>query len=471
MKTIFNLKQNIMKTEMKKLFFACVAVLLTFASCEENSVVPGVEYVLSADPLELEFNASGNSPKTITVTSKNMEWNVGVEESGKDWITIEKNENTVTVNVSNNKSESERCGKIVISSSVNGIEPVIVNVTQKEPVKVTALENIGLVSYYAKDFLFDTNGCDEWLFEMVTPGSEYEVEWITMGKEGYWNFNMRSGKRIYLYLYSSESEDFFNPKISSGSYSACYEIGTMEPNTFLVTDHNNTTESFPRGSYIMDYSNQGAVIDIIDGVVELEYSGSEYHILMNFILGDESEVSYEFTGEMKQSIIGNPPYYSDLKENLVIETKDISQCAITSSVDVTESITQWMIELLGDGLSVDQSGKVSGTGYYTKLVLFSPVTEKENGIPDGTYDVNITDSFYPNEFTALVGMYNPIGNSGCYIDIYDGDNLDFAPISEGKITSECVGDGVYKFVVEGKDDNGHNISISYEGTVKRIDIR
>lgn len=461
-----------MKTEMKKLFFACVAVLLTFASCEEKTVVPEVEYVLSADPLELEFQASGNSPKTITVTSENMEWIVGVEESGKDWITIEKNENTVTVNVSDNKSESERCGKIIINSSVSGIEPVIVNVTQfaKEPVKTTALENIGLVSYYGKDFLFDTNGCDEWLFEMVTPESEYEVEWISMGKEGYWNFNMRSGKRLYLYLYSSVSEDFFNPKISSGSYSACYKVGAMEPNTFLVTDH-NTSESFPRGSYIMDYSNQGAVIDIIDGVVELECSGSEYHILMNFILGDESEVSYEFTGEMKQSILGNPPYYSDLKEDLVMKSEEIAQCAITSSVDVNETITQWMIDLLGEGLSVDQSGKVSGSGCYAHLVLYSPITEKENGIPDGTYDVNITDSFYPSEFTALVGTYNPIGNAGCYIDIYDGDNLDFAPISEGKITSEYVGDGVYKFEVEGKDDNGHNISISYEGAVKRIDVR
>lgn len=447
-------------------------VTLSLFSCKEDDRQP--QYSLSVTPTSLQFLSSGNTAQTITVTSENMTWNASVGQSGTDWITIECSETSITVNVTDNEALEPREGEIIIVPEISDVEPVSVTVVQaaKEAPDAEQLSPEGSITYYAQNFTYSTNGTDEWLINLFTSDSDYELYWADFGKDGYWSYSITNGSLISLYLYNTPAEDFFNADISDGTYTACYDIGTMEPMTMLTSTYYSGTP-WPQGSFIANYSNGSATYsDITDGEVTLEHNGSEYNIYMVLTLSDGSKVAYEFSGKLESCTLGNPPYYSDLTEDLDITNDDIAQCAITASYSNlnNEGITEWVIEFLGEDLNVDDMGAVSGNGYYVAAHLFAP--ESTTGtIPDGEYTINVLDAYSNiDAYSAMIGTYNPImGNSGCYIDIYDGDNLDFAPMSGGTIKVTYLENDNYRFEFNAMDDNNHNITISYEGYVKRAD--
>lgn len=448
-------------------------VAISILSCEKE---PDTQYSLSVSPTSLQFQASGNTEQTLTVTSGEMEWSASVEESGKDWIDIKYDRTSVTVNVKDNGSMEPRQGSVLIVPSISEVMPVSITVSQaaKEAPDAEQLSQEGLITYYAQDFLFSTNGNDEWLLNFFTADSDYELRWENFGKDGYWNYNINNGRVISLYLYTVPSDDFFNPDITDGTYTARYEVGTMESMTFLTSDY-FLGLPWPQGSFITEYksgSQDPSYIDIVDGEVTVEHNGKEYHVYMVLTLGDESKVAYEFSGNMELSILGIPPYYSDLTEDLNIESEEIAQSAITASYANLNNpdLNEWIIEFLGEGLTVDGTGAVSGNGYMIGTHLFAP--NSENGtIPEGEYTINVADAYSDiDAFSAMIGAYNPLmGNSGCYIDIHDGDNLNFAPMSEGTIKVTCIDKDNYRFEFNAMDDNGHKITITYEGYVTKAD--
>lgn len=448
-------------------------VVLSLISCEKEKEQEPL-YSLSANPLSLQFQASGNTAQTITVTSKNMSWSASVNDNGEDWITVEYDKSTIKVSVADNGDMEPRQGSITIIPDITEVEPVSITVEQagKSTPDAIQLSTEGIITYYAQNFIYNTNGNDEWLIQMCTEDSEYEISWVNFGKDGYWSYFINNGRSISLYLYTTPGEDFFNPDITDGTYTACYEVGTMEPMTMLASTYYSGTP-WPQGSVITDYTNgESTYTDILDGTALLEHNGNEYHIYMELTLADESRIAYEFSGEMKPCTLGNPPYYSDLTEDLTIGQEEIAQSAVVSSYANLNNpdITEWKIQFLGEGLTAGEWGTISGNGYFINTHLFAPASETET-IPEGKYDINILDAYsYVEEFTAMIGSYNPVmGNSGCYIDIYDGDNLDFAPMSSGTVNVKYLGEGNYRFEIAAMDDNGHNITFTYEGYVMRAD--
>lgn len=459
---------------MKIKFFLLTSIVTLFLfSCEGNEPESETMYTLSANPTSLQFQAAGNAAQTVAVTAENMSWSASVGESGNDWINIEYNETTVTVNVSDNETLEPRIGTITILPEIENVKPVEISVEQlgKEAPDPIDLTTEGLIFYYGQNFLFPTNNNDEWLIELCTADSEYEISWTNFGKEGYWSHQINNGRLISLYMYCTPSEDFFNPDIEDGTYTACYEVGTMENLTFLTSTY-YLEMPWSQGSYITDYSNGNPeYVDITDGKVVLEHNGDEYRIYMALTLKDGSKVAYNFSGNMRLSTLATPPYYSDLEDDLEIGQDEIAACSLVATYSNYNNpdISEWKLQFTGKDIVVDELGSITGDGYYISTHLFSPASENII-IPDGTYEINVTDSFYDvTEFGAMIGTYDPfMGSSGCYIEMYEGDNLDFAPMSSGTIKTTYLGDDTYRFEFNAMDDNNHSITFTYEGYVNNL---
>lgn len=429
---------------------------------------------LSVSARSLHFQAAGNTAQTVTVTaSGDFTWEASAEGESKEWIVIETSQDMISVNVSDNESGQPRQGTINIVPSADNISPVTIEVSQDAPEAPEAvkLDSEGLITYYAKDFTYSTNGTDEWLINLFTEGSDYEISWFDFGKDGYWNYDMKEGQVISLYLYNSPYSDFFNPVISEGTYTACYEIGKMEPMTMMTSDYYSGTP-WPQGSFISNYKNAEVTsyTDIKDGKVTLSIDGDNYSISAELVTGDGNTAVYEFTGKLSLSILGNPPYYSDLTEDVEIAGTEIERGAIAASYTniADPEVTEWKVQFMGKDITVDELGLVSGTGYFVNVHLLAPASEEET-IPDGEYPISAADSYTDvKAFTALKGTYNPLmGNSGCYMEIYSEDDLAFGPMSDGKITTHYLGEDRYSFTIDAMDDNGHKITFSYEGTLTR----
>lgn len=444
-----------------------LAAMSMIFSCEEPE--QDQAYTLMVNPMSISFEATGNSPIKISVTAEGYEWTAVPDAACKDWITVEYEDDGITVSAADNETLEPRTGSIEIIPEITSIPPVSITVQQAKGVpEAELLSPEGSITYYAQNFIYNTNGTDEWLLQMCTMDSEYEIAWTDFGANGYWSFNIIEGTAISLYLYCEPAEDFYAPEIQDGTYTACYETGTMTPMTFMIS-HDDLGLMFPQGSSISEYTAEGVEYTYItDGSVTLTHNGDEYEVYMLLTLEDGNEVAYEFSGTMPLSILGRPPYYSDLTEDLTIENEDFVQGTITHKIpeiNYTEFVG-WQIEFLAENVEVN--GTVSNCSVNAKL--YAPFSEDDR-IPDGEYEINVTNELMIEEgYTALAGGYDPLmGNSGCHIDIFEGDNINFAPMSSGTVTVTWLGNSEYRFVFDAMDDNGHSITATYEGEVIRAD--
>lgn len=458
-----------MKTKLPYLS-SLLAIGLLFISCEKNDEADQTTGTLSVSPTELTFEAAGNTPQTITVTSDHVKWSAEVSYSGAEWITLECSGDAVTVSVADNTSEMQRTGLVTIRPASEQLEPVSVTVVQAA--QAVLLDSEALISYYAQDYLFQTNGTGEWLLEFFTADSDHEIYWQDFGKDGYWNASLGNGRRISLYLYCDPASDFFHPEISDGEYTAVQEIEAIAPMTMLTSTYYLGTD-WPQGSYISDCTNGSySYENITGGKVTLTHNGSTYNIHLDLTLDNGNGIAYDFSGEMRLSLLGTPPYYSTLTDDLAISGDDLTQCAVTGVYEnyMDSEIMNWNIRFLNEGMTADMNGQVSGDGTMVSLLLFSPAAAGTETIPDGTYDISTSSEYGALEYTALIGEYNPMmNNSGCFVEIYDGDETSFAPLSSGSITTSHLGEGNYLFKIDGMDDNNHHITVSYQGYVSRLD--
>ena len=62
-----------MKTKLPYLS-SLLAIGFLFISCEKNDEADQTTGTLSVSPTELTFEAAGNTPQTITVTSDHVKW-------------------------------------------------------------------------------------------------------------------------------------------------------------------------------------------------------------------------------------------------------------------------------------------------------------------------------------------------------------------------------------------------------------
>ncbi len=113
---------------MKKIIFLAAAALLA-AACEQ----PRTEQsrTLEAKPASLAFEAADNAPRTVTVTARNVAWEVSVDETAASWLeAVKSDENTLTVTAADNASENERTATVTIADPEGSVRPVAIAVIQ-----------------------------------------------------------------------------------------------------------------------------------------------------------------------------------------------------------------------------------------------------------------------------------------------------------------------------------------------------
>lgn len=462
--------------KVRFLLFAVLAVFSLF-SCEKETLEPDniggnenkTEYSLKAEPTVLSFPATGATPQEIKIESANVAWTADITGENTDWLSITTGENTVSVTVTDNTSSDPRSCNIVIRPDVADIDTVYIAVQQDglaAPV-VQKLRPEGLITYYGDSYVYSTNGYGEWVLNMFTEDTDVTLEWVNFGKSGYWRETVSNGREISLYMYCDLSEDFFNPVMNSGSYTPCQqsEIDNM---TFTLTsgDHSNT---WPSGSYVLDCENgKNTFLYITDGSVDVNRDGDTYHVSMSLVLEDGTQLDYEYSGQMNLSLLGTPPYYSDLKEDATIGGNDFTKVIASSYACDDETYTKWVVQLMGDNVSLDEMGSPIGKGYFGNLEMISLTADGTDAIPEGTYEVGYYMFYDPVEFEALAGSYNPItGNTGCYLEQLSDGNKGYVymPVVGGTITVTHIDGDKYRFEVAGEDDNYHKINATYEGVV------
>ena len=103
----------------------CAAVALMSVSCQKK------EYVLELDRSVINFEADGNDPEEVTVTSQNLEWTVNVDEASREWLMTATSGDKIFVTAIDRTVETPRVGRIVVRA-VGDVAPAKeIVVTQK----------------------------------------------------------------------------------------------------------------------------------------------------------------------------------------------------------------------------------------------------------------------------------------------------------------------------------------------------
>lgn len=473
---------------MKKnvLFLTIALFAMFFASCDNNNEeeITLLEYSLKATPTSLTFAPKDAEAQVITVESENVTWSAMKEDVTADWLSIESSDNQVTVKVADNTETVERSSRIMImpTNSESNVDEVYITVTQGagEPLKPEPiqLKNVGAITYYTPNYLFNTNDNDEFLIELYTEETDVELSFVEFGKTGYWLGSFTSGNHLLLHLFNEHSDDFFNPCIKSGTYTACSDLSQLAPMNF-VTSVRVMGNSWPDGSYIENRTiNKNGItetefIEIVDGKIDLTYDGtSNYEIHIELILQDGTEVVYEYAGELKLSNLGKAPYVTDLTENLTVGKDVFGQALLAGCYPLTNpEITQWDIQFIDKNMEALPHGTIGGFGHHVGLTLYSATSDGTDKLPAQEYVLFQPETaLQENEpYTAMAGSYDPwIGKGGCYWELVSEDGEKFAPMTTGKITVKHLENDRYSFVIQAVDDNGHEITIEHEGELIKM---
>lgn len=97
-------------------FFCLIAfafLMLAIVGCNDDSTTDQTEITLGIDPSSLSFEASGDTAKTVTVTTNSESWD---RQPSHDWINVEVSGNLMSVSVEDNTSDDGRTGSITVTA-------------------------------------------------------------------------------------------------------------------------------------------------------------------------------------------------------------------------------------------------------------------------------------------------------------------------------------------------------------------
>lgn len=457
------------------LLWTMALAAMIFSACSDDDEQAPLTYSLKATPTSLTFAPTGAEAQTITVESENVTWSAMKEDMSADWLTVEFDEQQVTVKVTDNNQAAERSSRIVITptNAESNVEDVYIEVKQEagEDPKPEAikLKAEGLITYYTPDYLYPTNGCDWFNIQLYTEEcTDLKFEWIPFGKGGYWSDQLSQGQSINLELFTEHSDNFFNPAITPGTYVAG-KLSELQPMTMGMGEY-LLGNPWPEGSRLEDHVVEDGMVttkytEITGGKVEVKFNGeSNYELYIEITQKDGTLLIYEFNGELKMSNLGTPPYYTDLTDDLILDKGTFGTLLMTNSFTFCEGITAWDLELIDKNVEVLPNGQLQGYGHRVPFRLFAPSNDESDKLPEGDYRIAPSQFVTADPFTALEGTYDAfMGNSGSYWEQNSEDGLKFAPMKSGTISVKHLQDGKYSIVIDALDDNGHKISIEHEG--------
>ncbi len=299
-------------------------------------------------------------------------------------------------------------------------------------------------------------------------------------------------------LFTPKFEDYnvANPQMPSGTYDVTMKKTPDMNNTPFTVSYGFLAEYM--GSYIpfgsslimTDYKTGKTYVGYFtDGSMTIDNNGGEYDINFNFTTPEGLTMGGSYKGaiaiENKNNNDSDPNYLgangkpiSTLTESIELDIPedDIALIAHYGNY-IFPNLSAWYLNL---GMA-DEKGDFIQSEILKSVV---PYKDAYSSLP-GTYKVN-----YSYEANTLLPGYSSFGNNSPFytwygdLDSYDaneGYHTRMAPIEEGTMTIEDIGNGLqhletediyvgtYKFTFDFTDDAGNKITGSWSGTVTILD--
>ena len=490
-----------------KLKMAFIASLLMLAACSKGGQDPEPQKTLNVNPRSISFTSDDATPRQLTVTADNIEWTYSVSES---WVSVSRNENILTVSVSENTSADDRNAIISVSATESGIAAIEVKVKQEgvaaqtDPVLSVSVTSLTFQSVNAEtqEVAVTVGGGVEW-------DAEADNEWVKVSKSG------------NTLLVSVDDNDISKSRNSAISIVNTNKAVTVMPVRISVNQEalevegsikveglteNNTVE-------FKHYYNEGMPerVNPSPVVVKLEPVTATFTLE---VLTEDAWCDVLYVGNNEDPIVITPKSINNVPvDDRIVEVKIMHE---DPSVEPfyftihksamqyrdTESSLQHNIENFEP---TEVSGKIftySGNmfakeyseievAFYTENVTYKPELPNDNTsysyagqgeiiamkLIDDKMISDVTQRTFtvgsePIIGTALMGISeffsNRIQLSNCFYARIDNDvtkDEEFALIISGEVTVSKSGEE-YTFEWNFNTDTGHNITGKYTGQIE-----
>ena len=483
---------------------SAVAVMALAVSCGPKETEKAAS--LSLDPSSLSFEATGG-----------VEWEHEVPEIAKEWLTVSREGDVLTVSVTDNLKGDQRAVMVTVKATNNSeVKDRTIDIVQKanpNPVELSISAEPAYLPFVG------TEAPVQDVTVTVTGGMTWEatadVDWITLTPaEGKFSVSVTDnpdGKQREGTITVTPSDPEVDPAtvrvVQDGKKE--FTLSSEEKITFgynAITDSSRqidvTATNVKWEAKVVDENGSEVtwltlgVTTTYVNVISSTNTGAEARKAWVVITTDWEEKP-EVRIEVEQE--GAPDHISTLTESIDI-SDDINFVRVITTPwqiwDTGEEFTDenspsydptfdpnttkrsdWEIHLMNDTFTTYESGEgYVGTGWRLKFNLNSPriewntegifyiPTEKPYTIVEGT-----KPGVAPEEYTIEQGSEQTSyfqKYPGAYVVEYaDGKMVNKAPLVEGTVTVTHNGNDNYTFAVDAKDDLGFSIKCNWTGDV------
>ena len=499
---------------MKKILFVAAACILA-AACKPTETETTTAS-LEVTPTSLSFAAEDTAPQTITVTAVGVEWTYTLSESGKEWVTIDRqSQEELTVAVAENTKAEQRTASITFKAKDNNrIKDRSVTILQQgtdNPELYTLTVDPAALAFVAE-------GAEAQSVKVTAAGKgitwsaavdEAAREWITLstaeGAEGETMLavtvadNPDTAERAANITLTPSEETAGNkairvtqePRVLSPSFLMSYNGGEIPEEGFVI-NYTGDTQTY--------YINITPVNIEWNTAIEYDSQDREWLIVETYKSEYTNYISIKGNGrnsspaprtayvsvttdaegigpfEIKVTQEGKRDFLSTLEKEVDFGT--LTQCTALVYPNNNwreESSTAWELRLRSKDIIYDQSNwpkYYTGSGDRLNIYCYAdPVTANDDNeyfLPEGTYTV--LDSDIPEQIygageikRGLSGLSHPIFPTGSwYIQMENDEATGDACIVAGTMTV-TRDDENYNLTFDFTSDAGYTITGSFEG--------
>ena len=387
---------------------------------------------ISVDPPSLLFSASGNEPKTLTVTTNVEDWTYDLtfgENEEEDWFTVTPDDadpKSLTVRVKDfSGTDEERTGSIVFSAGKDATS-VTVTQTAKDKVEVTPSEPLD----------FTWNDAASKTIEVMTNAASWDVA-VEPGAES-WINTQKDGMILTISVEVNDSESKRSGKVTVSA-------GNAEPVEIPV---NQTGKPAPVDGQLADKTSTENPVKVTMKQGETKYTVTPV-VKLEAALEDAGNITlyYDETGVDNWNSFGGVPVCEKLPEGsytlpeegfTIPAGQTDTQLPIEINLDALEPETSYMLVLkvkstsenIGvvdpglDGLRyiiTTAKGPAKPVDHSTRKNL--AILEVNDVNPLSVLEVKFTDGSLFFDGVVLFSsniQYNADGN---YVELYHNPNV------------------------------------------------
>lgn len=495
---------------------SAVAVMALAVSCGPKETEKAAS--LSVEPSMLSFEAEGAAAQTVTVTATGgVEWEHEVPEIAKEWLTVSREGNVLTVSVTDNLKGDPRNVMVTVKATNNSeVKDRTIDIAQKandNPVVYSLEVSPAYLQFVGteaptQDVTVTVTGDMTW---EATP----EAEWITItpadGKFTVSVADNPDGKSREGEITVIPSDSEVAPEsvrvVQDGKKE--FTLSSEEKIVFPYNTINNSSKQIDITASNVKW--EAKVVDENDNEitwVTLGIATTYVNVIGStntspdarkawLVITTDWEERPEVRIEIEQE--GAPDHISTLTESIDI-SEDINFVRVSITPwqiwDTGEEFTDenspsydpsydpnttkrsnWEIYLMNDTFTYVSGEGYAGPGWKVKFNLYSPRiewnTESVFYIPtEKPYTIveAVAPAVAPEEYTLDKGseqtsFFNKY--PGAYVVEYDNDNqvLNKAPLVEGTVTVTHNGGDNYTFAIDAKDDLGLSVKCNWTGDI------